>query len=175
MISCIDLEKVKRLYNYPDTAKYCQNGFPPLAEDLAHDMYSAIQDNLDLYRYEVSNYSINGDVCLHNSYIWAGIEYIGVGESAAGRIKIDDKWFETKVINGEVIKNHLTDRERSTEMVMTGLRTTLGVLPKSLPTNVIDWSFVNKHPEYFKKIGNFLTMTDEGLLLLDGLIVDILK
>jgi oxygen-independent coproporphyrinogen-3 oxidase len=144
----------------------------PLDETVGAQMYNAIQNNLNLSRYEVSNY---GEPCRHNSNVWAGDEYIGVGESAAGRIKIDGRWFETKIINGEIIKNSLTDRERSIEMVMTGLRTMVGVQTVNLPVDIINWDFVLKNPEYFNQDGDFLKMTESGIMILDGLIEKVIS
>jgi oxygen-independent coproporphyrinogen III oxidase len=140
---------------------------PEIDDTLGAEMYQAIQDNLNLKRYEISNY---GEPCLHNSNVWAGDEYIGVGESAAGRIKIDGKWFETKIVNGEIVQNSLTDRERAMEMIMTGLRTMVGVRTTNLPAHIINWDFVVKNPEYFNKDGNFLKMTESGIQILDWLI-----
>jgi oxygen-independent coproporphyrinogen III oxidase len=141
-------------------------------DELGAEMYLAIQKHLNLSRYEISNY---GEPCLHNSNVWAGDEYIGVGESAAGRIKIDGKWFETKIINGEIVQSLLTDRERSIEMVMTGLRTMVGVQTSNLPVDVINSDFVVKNPEYFEKDDKFLKMTDSGILILDGLIEKVIS
>lgn len=156
-------------------------------------MYQAIQDTLKLSRYEVSNY---GDPCRHNMNIWQGGEYIGVGESAAGRIRRGNEWIETKIVGGQVIENSLSMRERAVEMVITGLRTMAGVNISKLPEDVINWSFVKENLAYFnpcpasqepftskgdscsvtnQESWSFLSMSDSGLLLLDGLLKYIIK
>ncbi|MDR1071835.1 MAG: radical SAM protein [Rickettsiales bacterium] len=142
----------------------------PVSESLGAEMYLAIQETLGLPRYEVSNY---GDPCRHNAAVWAGGEYIGVGESAAGRIVRNGEWLETKIIGGRIMENKLTDRERMAEMVMTGLRTMRGVDIRKTP-GAINWDFVNRNPSYFSSGGNFLRMTGRGLMLLDGLMREIL-
>lgn len=38
-----------------------------------------------LERYEVSNYARRGMECRHNSAVWAGEDYVGLGEGASGR------------------------------------------------------------------------------------------
>jgi oxygen-independent coproporphyrinogen-3 oxidase len=150
-------------------------------ESVMRDMYIEIQNNLNLTRYEVSNY---GAPCCHNSNIWAGEEYIGIGESAAGRIKIAN-WFETKIINGKIVSNQLTDYQRMVEIIILGLRTTKGVSLKlfdriassqaSRNDNLINWDFVNSNPEYFIFKDDFLSMTISGILILDSLLPSIIK
>ncbi|MDR1071680.1 MAG: radical SAM protein [Rickettsiales bacterium] len=142
----------------------------PVPESIGAEMYLAIQDALGLPRYEISNY---GDPCRHNAAVWAGGEYIGVGESAAGRILKNGEWFETKITGGKILENKLTARERAVEMAMTGLRTMRGTDIRKTP-DVINWDFVNKNPAYFSSDGDFLRMTDSGLMLLDGLMKEIL-
>ena len=153
---------------------------PKVSEEIASDMYKAIQDNLNLSRYEVSNYSKStNDVCLHNANIWKGDQYIGVGESAAGRIrKVQDskfEWFETKITNGKIIQNSLTNRERAVEMIITGLRTKTGVQISNLPEkDIINWDFIKYNQNYFLYDEEFLSMSDVGLMLLDGLIKEVI-
>lgn len=144
----------------------------PMSETVSSKMYLAIQRALKLPRYEVSNY---GDPCRHNANIWAGGEYIGVGESAAGRILKNGNWFETKIINGQIVENELTDRERAIEIIMTGLRTAWGVVLTAPVRDAIDWNFIHQNPQNFKADGEFLRMTDGGLLLLDSLTPKIIK
>jgi len=120
-----------------------------------------------LPRHEVSNY---GDPCRHNANIWAGEEYIGVGESASGRRRLSNGWVETKVINGEIVINELSARERAIEVVMTGLRTAKGVSIASLPVDVINWNFIKTNPTYFTESETNLKMSDAGIVILDTLL-----
>ncbi|MDR1027583.1 MAG: coproporphyrinogen III oxidase family protein [Rickettsiales bacterium] len=168
-------------------------GMKPPTESIGAEMYRTIQSALRLPRYEVSNY---GEPCLHNSAIWAGEQYIGVGESAAGRVRDSDGWLETKIVGGCVVANRLTNAERATEIIMTGLRTMRGVAlcavfpsfggvpPEgrlggassgscAIPLH-INWPFINSHPEYFIAAADSLRMTESGLLLLDGLMGDVI-
>jgi oxygen-independent coproporphyrinogen-3 oxidase len=147
---------------------------PRISESLAAGMYQAIQSSLKLPRYEVSNY---GDPCRHNANVWAGEEYIGVGKSAAGRIIRRFEWIATKVTSDcSMEMTELSTRERSVEIVMTGLRTTRGVCIKNSPTpTVINWDFIKKNPKYFSYDDSFLRVNDSGLLLLDWLTLQAIK
>jgi oxygen-independent coproporphyrinogen-3 oxidase len=144
----------------------------PASESIVLEMYSAIRRALKLARYEVSNY---GDPCRHNANIWAGGEYIGVGESAAGRFLKNDGWIETKIINGQIVENKLTNRERMIEIIMTGLRTMRGVAITAPIRNTIEWDFILNNRQYFVIDGEYVRMTDDGLLLLDGLMPNVIK
>ncbi|MDR2268834.1 MAG: coproporphyrinogen III oxidase family protein [Rickettsiales bacterium] len=137
-----------------------------VSESLSAEMYCAIQSALKLPRYEVSNY---GEQCLHNAAIWAGGEYIGVGESAAGRIMKKDGWVETKIIDGKIVANKLTMGQRAIEMAITGLRTERGITLAALPAKVINLNFVRQNPQYFLSDSKSIKMTDSGLMLLDCL------
>ena len=162
-------------------------------EELARD-YETIQTILRLPRYEVSNY---GEPCRHNAAVWAGEQYIGIGESAAGRIilpgigkndfsrevaekknrSLPDVWAETKITGGRLIMTELSPAERAIEMVMTGLRTMRGVDVAALPAQIINNNFVTARPEYFAPPtggDTHLKMTDRGLLLLDSLLSEII-
>ena len=143
----------------------------PVSETVKAEMYTAIQNTLKLPRYEISNY---GDPCRHNMNIWRGEEYIGVGESAAGRIIKNGGWIETKIAGGRIVENVLTERDRAIEITMTGLRTKWGV-DRAVADKVVNGSFVERNPDYFIKNDGFLKMSDAGLLLLDGLMPDVIK
>jgi hypothetical protein len=95
---------------------------------------------------------------------------MGVGESAAGRIIKNGKWFETKVTGGEITAGELTDAERAAEITMTGLRTKWGVSTAALPKDVIDWDFVKANPRWFDYSDGRLRMTDLGIAVLDALL-----
>ncbi|MDR2769890.1 MAG: coproporphyrinogen III oxidase family protein [Rickettsiales bacterium] len=142
------------------------NLIPPDDQNGA-EMYDAIGRTLELPRYEVSNY---GDPCLHNAAVWRGEEYIGVGESASGRIMRSGSWLETKITNGRVEAGPLSARDRAREIAMTGLRTARGVPACAAGIN---WPFAAANPQWFEWDGGSLRMTDSGLLLLDFLLKDI--
>jgi oxygen-independent coproporphyrinogen-3 oxidase len=120
------------------------------------EMYEAIDEALDLPRYEVSNYALPGFECRHNANVWDGSPYLGLGPGAAGRVLIDGQWWETRVSGSAsrqkadaVAEQRLGVRARATEMLMTGLRTTRGVLLAREIRDIIDWDFVGGNKELF--------------------------
>jgi len=66
----------------------------PIDEDVAAKMFSLAPKVLR--QYEVSNFARPGFEGQHNLNYWRGGEYIGLGPGAAGRVRIDGKWYETK-------------------------------------------------------------------------------
>jgi oxygen-independent coproporphyrinogen-3 oxidase len=127
-------------------------------------MYEAISETLTLPRYEVSNYGIP---CKHNANIWDGQPYLGMGDGAAGRVLIDNIWYETLNEQQILLQNH----DRAIEILMTGLRTTRGVLLTPEIYEIIDLDFA--HGDNFMIKDNRLIA--KSFLTLDNLIVKLLK
>ena len=122
----------------PDTALGRGGVYPP-DNELAAQMYETIGETLNLPRYEVSNY---GAPCKHNANVWDGQPYLGLGNGAAGRVLMDEEWKATQIGNGKLKIENLSHRERALEMLLTGLRTTRGVLLTSEIQELIDWEFL---------------------------------
>ncbi len=65
----------------------------PPDEDLAEAFYFATQETLELLgfeAYEISNHARGSAArSVHNVFVWQGIDYIGVGPGAHGRLTID--------------------------------------------------------------------------------------
>ncbi len=104
-------------------------------------------------RYEISNYSKKGRACLHNTAVWQGEDYLGLGPSAASRIKhnrytnaADIKaWYES-VKNGKQPPRQysriLTEDEDIEERFVYSLRTNIGLSPSD---------FLKKYPQASKR------------------------
>jgi len=61
--------------------------------DLSADLYDQVRDTLtasDFNHYEVSNFAKPGHCSRHNLAYWQGLDYVGVGPGAHGRITHDD-------------------------------------------------------------------------------------
>jgi len=144
----------------------------PSNEEMA-DMYTAIQDNLSLPRYEVSNYATPKEHCRHNENIWVGDAYIGVGHGAAGRVNIDGVWYE-ELGNYEKFEKMNNDT-RSIEKIITGIRTVRGVLLSKDVVKQINFDWVSKHNDLVVQSGEYLSATDKGMLVLDNLTLDLIK
>jgi len=144
----------------------------PTNEEMA-DMYTSITDNLNLSRYEVSNYATGGHECRHNQNIWDGDAYIGIGHGAMGRVFMNNTWFEES--GGDIKSTTITNATRATERVITGLRTMRGVNLDDEVKNIIDIDFINSHNNLVQIQNNRIHATDSGLLILDDLILNIIK
>lgn len=138
------------------------------------EMYTAIQDTLNLPRYEVSNYAAPGFECKHNQNVWDGDAYIGIGQGAAGRVFLDGVWYE-QMGNNERF-DVLAPDERAIEKVLTGLRTMRGTALGDDVRKVINIEFAKSHPDMLGFTNdNRIVATDAGILLLDDLLVKLVK
>ncbi len=145
----------------------------PSNEEMA-DMYDAIDKNLKLPRYEVSNYAVPGQECLHNLNVWDGQPYIGIGQGAAGRILIDNQWYE-QIGGGERFEK-LSSTARAEERIITGLRQVRGVFLDSDTEKIINMQYVQDNPDLLQKTSdNRLITTKQGMLFLDELILKLVR
>ncbi|MBR4475388.1 MAG: radical SAM family heme chaperone HemW [Alphaproteobacteria bacterium] len=144
----------------------------PTNDEMA-EMYTTISNTLDLPRYEVSNYAAPGFECTHNQNVWDGDPYIGLGRGAAGRVFMNDTWYE-QLGNNEKFEP-MSTKSRAVERVITGLRTARGVLLAKDILNVLNKEYINEHPELVITCGDRLVATDRGILVLDDLLVNIIN
>lgn len=136
-------------------------------------MYTVIPEVLNLPRYEVSNYAICGQECKHNQNIWWGGAYIGIGRAAAGRVYMNDIWYD-EMGNGERFEK-IDNTTRATEKILTGMRTIRGVKLDDDVRALIDFDFVKNNKNLVVEKNNYLYATDQGLLILDNLLLDLIK
>ena len=144
----------------------------PTNDEMA-DMYMTISNTLNLPRYEVSNYAQPGFECHHNQNVWDGDAYIGLGTGAAGRIFIDGTWYEELGNNARF--EPISANARAIEKVITGMRTTRGVLLANDVKNVLNMEYANAHPELITIDYDRMRATEHGLLVLDDLLVNMLN
>ncbi|MBO4480577.1 MAG: radical SAM family heme chaperone HemW [Alphaproteobacteria bacterium] len=137
------------------------------------EMYMAIGQNLNLPRYEVSNYAAPGNECRHNQNVWDGDAYIGIGEGAAGRIFVNDTWYEQ--LGGGKLFEKMTNETRAMERIITGMRTMRGVLLDEWVKKIINIEFAKSHSDMLGFNGNRLFATDKGIIVLDDLITKLVK
>ena len=137
------------------------------------DMYIAIGEHLSLPRYEVSNYATPGFECRHNQNIWNGDAYIGTGRGAAGRVFINNIWYEQRG-NNELFEP-ISNDTRAMEKILTGLRTIRGVKLTDDVKNQIDFNWVNAHKDLVEIENEYLYTSEHGLLILDEITADIIK
>ena len=136
------------------------------------EMYMAISDNLNLPRYEVSNYAKIGDECRHNANIWDGAPYIGIGRAAAGRVLIDGVWYDQMGAGARF--EELPSATRAVEKIMTGMRTVRGVELSDDVRAAIDWDWVAAHPELVDAGAARIAARPAGMLTLDNILVQLI-
>ena len=109
-------------------------------EDTERAMYERTEKMLSeqgYYRYEISNYALQGRECRHNQVYWERGEYLGLGVGASSYLKGDTQ--ELRCKNNSNLKTylqgdfgyeeeiHLSRREAMEEFFFLGLRQMKGV------------------------------------------------
>ena len=64
---------------------------------------------------------------------------------------------------------------RAIEKVITGMRTMRGVLLANDVKNVLNIEYINNHPELIIIADNRMHATDDGIMILDDLLVNLIK
>ena len=141
--------------------------------EMMADMYLAIGEYLNLPRYEVSNYACAGQECRHNQNIWDGGAYIGIGQGGAGRVFMNNVWYEQMGNNQQFQK--ISNETRAVEKILTGLRTIRGVRLTEDVKEQINFGWVNEHKDLVAIDGEYLHTVGRGLLLLDDITLDLIK
>lgn len=162
-----------------ENTPFYHKGIRPLNENAAAAMYRQTEKILSSKgydKYEVSNYAVNGFQSIHNRAYWLGQDYIGIGETAHGRLRKDGKLF---AVTNPLQFEELTPVERAEELVIMGLRLTEGIDKHSFSLNCglnFD-TFINQnfkqeaeHRGLLCDTGMALKATADGFLLLNYLI-----
>lgn len=114
-------------------ARLGRGRLPPVDEELSVAMWeeaAEVTSRAGLRRYEVSNLARPGYECRHNSEIWHGGTYLGVGPAASsfdGEVRRANRadleaWLEGAAQE----EDHLLPPARAAEILALGLRTTRG-------------------------------------------------
>ncbi|GGJ48156.1 coproporphyrinogen III oxidase [Sphingopyxis bauzanensis] len=165
--------------------------------DAAADLFDATQAMTraaGLPRYEVSNHARIGQESRHNLAYWRYADYAGVGPGAHGRRlgqaterhKKPENFVAAVARNGHGLKVEadLPAHERATEAMLMGLRLTEGVDLARIETrsglgreafvdaNAVAW-LVDQGLMTLE--GDQLTVTDEGILLLDSILSAVVR
>lgn len=160
---------------------------PAPDDDVYADRFSLIDDRLlssGFNWYEVSNWTKPGGECEHNLIYWRGEDWWGAGPGAHSHIN-GERFYNVKhparyydmLGKGELPvqeREALTMSDRHTEALMTGLRIREGV-----PMAWINEAGQREVARHVKRgllqvNDGRVAVTDEGRLLADGLIADIL-
>ena len=104
--------------------------------------------------------------------VWGGAPYIGIGVGAAGRIYLNNQWYEQM---GDGVRfEKISDDVRATEKIITGLRTVRGCQLTDDVKSVIDIEWVNNHPGLVNIHNNCIRVTKQGMLVLDDVILNLI-
>lgn len=106
---------------------FYKKGLLPAEENLASEMYNFTNRYLAEHgypQYEISNYARPGFESRHNQLYWNGSDYLGIGKSAHGRLKIGSKHY---ALTHRRIMEELTPEQRAEELLLMGLRLNRGI------------------------------------------------
>lgn len=144
---------------YEETTAYLrQNGYP---------------------RYEVSNFAAAEFESKHNKCYWQGDEYIGIGESAHGRVQTPQGWL---ALTHPHRSEPLSSAERAEELILMGLRLQKGINKEKFEQlcglnfdRFVSHKALQKLSAdgYLVDTSACCTATDEGFLVLDKLIEEL--
>ena len=151
-------------------------------EDIAREMYlftnQYLQENGYL-QYEVSNYAQSGFPSRHNLLYWQGDDYLGIGKSAHGRLKIGNKFY---ALTHRRQEEEISASERAEELIIMGLRLNEGISKEKF-YNVCGIKladFINqknlselKAEKLIEETQTHMLATNEGRLVLNKLIEDL--
>lgn len=164
-----------------------------IEEDQEIYLYRYINEflkNHNIFRYEVSNYSVEGYESKHNLSYWNYDDYFGVGPGAHSRItavngrkneiiKISDP-YEWSISLESSILRELTEEEELQEIIITGLRVSAGLnmqnVYKRIPKNIVDGTLtLNKlqflrNNEFIENDLNKIQLTEAGVIKLNSVI-----
>lgn len=162
-----------------DGTVFAARNVAPAEEETAAKMYCQTAEYLrrkGYPRYEVSNYAPEKYESAHNKCYWQGDDYIGIGESAHGRLKIGSKHF---AFEHPFRMEELSPTERAEELVIMGMRLQKGIDKKQFRQicGIGFDSFINRQAaDSLIESGlcfetkNRFGATDKGFLLLNALI-----
>ncbi|MDO9391035.1 MAG: radical SAM family heme chaperone HemW [bacterium] len=166
----------------------------PCGEDTEADMYLEAVDRLDragLKRYEISNFAQKGYCSQHNINYWRAGDYLGFGAGAHSH-RGDKRWSNVKNIERYVrsvnggkspadFRETISPEQQRFEALFLGLRMAAGIEIKSYkrrfgksplehkPQVWLRW----KEQGWADWDGRTLRLTPQGLLLADGLAVEL--
>ena len=158
----------------------------PCDEDLEADMFEYIVKTLKSHgyeHYEISSFCKNQKYSYHNLAYWMNKDFYGIGCGASGRLN-NNRYDNTKSLNQYIESGPCLNwidedlQERSFNAIMMALRTKFGLsISKWNQMYVSD--FVNKYeivldkyPFYFQYQDDHIFLNDEGLELLNSILVD---
>ncbi|MFQ3360762.1 MAG: radical SAM family heme chaperone HemW [Alphaproteobacteria bacterium] len=159
-----------------------------------YNLTNEICKNNGLVRYEVSNFSSEGQESIHNLIYWQSGQWAGIGPGAHSRINDSngyrhsimtehnpEKWLDSvkKLDNGIIRNEILLEEEIADEYLLMSLRTRQGLnieRYKSMGRSINDKTFdtLKKNNFIKKSIDNaYLQLTEKGFLFTNKIITEL--
>lgn len=165
----------------------------PVDSDQAAAQFEILMDTataMGYEHYEISNLALPGHEAIHNTNYWMGKSYLGIGPSAHSYDRKNRRWniannalYIKNVSNGNLLyeEEHLTQKQRLNEYIMTSLRTIWGCdLGKvSAEYGEASTDALKKSASVFIENGkmlyenNKLILTNAGKLLADNIAAEL--
>lgn len=139
---------------------FYKKGLEAAEENLAAEMYGFTNQYLaenNYPQYEISNYAQPGFESRHNQLYWDGCDYLGIGQSAHGRLKIGSKIY---ALTHHRCMEELTCQERAEELIIMGLRLNRGLDKKAF------------HSQCGLEFDSFINQKNLQILCAENLLID---
>ncbi len=163
--------------------------------DAAADLFEttrAITAAAGLPAYEISNHARPGAESRHNLTYWRYRDYAGIGPGAHGRRdglatvrrRKPENWLSAIARNGHGLESEepLAPAARASEALVMGLRLREGVdlarvadLAGRPIEAVVDERAIARLPDLIRREGDRLRVTDQGMLLLDAILPEVVR
>jgi putative oxygen-independent coproporphyrinogen III oxidase len=164
-------------------------------DEMLETCYAEINNRLNengFNRYELSNFSLPGFASRHNSSYWDGTTYYGIGPGAHS-YNGKQRWSNVSSINQYIEGMRLKQPTREVEeldldtryndYIMTGLRTTVGLLLKDLEKQFgiakRYYCMLNANKNLLNGLlkyeNGYLRINDKGLFLADSICSDLMS
>lgn len=164
---------------------FYRKNIQPMDEEQSLSLYNDTVSYLrscGFQRYEVSNFAKSpSHQSVHNLTYWQGGDYIGIGQGAHGRLRLNGQIFTT--LDGRLDET-LTPQERAEELVLMGLRIEEGLSEerfyKACGIHLFD--FLSK--KMTKRLAQLdllcyddanIKLTDKGFTLMDEIILELVS
>ena len=173
--------------------KIAQQKIPHIDEEQSLQEMKWLMDEAEkagFEHYEVSNFALKGYHSIHNSNYWNGTPYFGFGASAHSFTGTTRSWnisnvekYMKAIQENECFfeTEHLTLADQYNEFILLGLRTQKGIDLKQLETrfgikkrDYLLNALQKIEPQFYKQQGHHISITKEGLPLLDYLTMSLL-
>ena len=173
--------------------KYLDKELLPISSNREASFYEFTLNKtkqVGLNNYEISNFALPNEECIHNLVYWNGGNWFGIGPGAHGRVLLDrnsrlvtenrrnpKSWLErVKLFNNGIEEKRFEDNdEYSLEILLMGLRQKKGVKLNKVIKIINSESLKNLIK--LKKVeiqDDYLKSTDEGRKVLDTLLTSLI-